>query len=90
MAFSEDADFSKMDGTRNLFIGSVIHQAFVDVNEEGTEAAAATVVSMMTTSMPNEGPVIPTFYANHPFIFTIQDMKNQNILFMGKVVDPTK
>lgn len=89
-AFSPgNADFSKMDGTKDLFIDSVIHQSFVDVNEDGTEAAAATVVMMATTSAgPQEGPVIPTFYANHPFVFVIQDTTNRNILFMGRIVNP--
>lgn len=88
-AFSGNADFSKMDGTRDLFISSVIHQAFVDVNEDGTEAAAATVVSMVAGSAYNPGPVIPTFYANHPFLFVIQDITNGNILFMGRIVNPS-
>lgn len=88
-AFSSDADFSKMDGTKDLSISAVIHQAFVDVNEDGTEAAAATVIMMATSAMPIEGPRIPDFYANHPFIFVIQDITNGNILFMGRVVNPT-
>ncbi len=83
-AFSMDADFSGMTGTDDLFISSVIHQAFVEVNEEGTEAAAATAVIMeLKAAMPT------MFRADHPFIFLIQD-KNGNILFMGRVVDPTK
>ncbi|MBU0611828.1 serpin family protein [Patescibacteria group bacterium] len=84
-----NADFSKMDGTKDLFISDVIHQSFVDVNEDGTEAAAATAVVMGVTSAgPFEGPVIPTFNANHPFVFMIQDTTNGNILFMGRVVNP--
>lgn len=84
-AFS-NADFSGMDGTKNLFISEVIHQAFVEVNEEGTEAAAATAVIIKETS------VMPAniFRADHPFIFIIQQKDTGNILFMGKVVDPTK
>lgn len=89
-AFSGNADFSKMDGTRNLLISEVIHQAFVDVNEDGTEAAAATVVAMESTSAYNPGPIIPTFYADHSFLFVIQDTNNGNILFVGKIEDPTK
>jgi len=90
-AFSPgNADFFKMDGTTDLFISDVIHQSFVDVNEDGTEAAAATVVVMgLTSAGPFEGPVIPTFNANHPFIFMIQDTINGNILFMGRVVNPS-
>jgi len=78
------ADFSGMNGGRNLFIGIVIHQAYVDVNEEGTEAAAATGVGMITTGMP---PPTPIFRADHPFIFIIQDNEG-NILFLGRVNDP--
>ncbi len=80
-----DADFSGMDGTKDLYIGIVIHQAFVDVNEEGTEAAAATGVGMMATAIMQE----TIFRADHPFVFIIQDKETGNILFMGKVVDPS-
>ncbi len=83
-AFSSGADFSGMDGTNNLFISSVIHQAFIEVNEEGTEAAAATG-GVMVISAPSI-----SFYANHPFIFIIQDRESGNILFLGRVIDPTK
>jgi serpin B len=86
-AFTDRADFSGMDGTRNLFIGDVIHQAFIEVNEEGTEAAAATGVTMQYTSIRNESSV-PVFRADHPFIFIIQDSENGNILFLGRVTDP--
>lgn len=79
-----EADFSGMDGTKNLFISSVIHQAFVEVNEEGTEAAAATGVIMAMSAGP-----MNDFRANHPFIFIIQERETGNILFMGRVVDPT-
>jgi serpin B len=82
-AFSNSADFSGMDGTKNLAIGFVIHQGFVEVNEKGTEAAAATAVGMIATS------ATPSFYADHPFIFLIQDRESGNILFMGRVSDPT-
>jgi len=84
-AFSMNADFSGMNGKGNLYISSVIHQAFVDVNEEGTEAAAATAV--VVTEMSAE-PSHPTFYADHPFVFMIQEKETGAILFMGKVVDP--
>jgi serpin B len=84
-----NADFSGMDGTKNLVISDVIHQAFVEVNEEGTEAAAATAVVMKENAM-QEGPVIPTFSADHPFIFIIQDKETGMILFMGRMSDPSK
>lgn len=79
------ADFSGLDGTRDLFISAVVHKAFVDVNEEGTEAAAATgVVFRATAVMPSK----PIFRADHPFIFAIRDTKTGSILFMGRVMDP--
>lgn len=85
-AFSMKADFSGMDGTTDLFISDVIHQAFVKVDEKGTEAAAATAVVMKIT-----GIAMPKlFRADHPFIFLIQEKATGNILFLGKVVDPTK
>ena len=84
------ADFSGMDGTKNLYIGQVIHQAFVEVNEEGTEAAAATAVVMLEGAAPGQKtPKIPVFRADHPFIFLIQEKASGNILFMGRVVNPT-
>jgi len=70
-----------------LIIGTVKHKAIIDVNEEGTEAAAATVVAMVTRSMPMQYER-REFIADHPFIFLIQDDLNQNILFMGKVENP--
>ena len=77
------ADFSKMDGTQDLFISDVIHQAYIKVDEEGTEAAAATAVVI------GMGAMIPTeFRADHPFIFMIQERTAGGILFMGKVADP--
>ena len=85
-AFSKSADFSGMTGKKDLFISFVIHQAYVKVDEKGTEAAAATAVGMQTTSI---GPRT-YFRADHPFIFIIQDKDTGNILFLGRVVDPTK
>lgn len=88
-AFTGAADFSGMDGTKNLSISEVIHQAFVDVNEEGTEAAAATAVVIVRSSWPAQmPPKIPVFRADHPFIFLIQEKQTGNILFMGRVVNP--
>jgi serpin B len=87
IALSAAADFSGMTGARDLFISNVIHQAFVEVNEEGTEAAAATGVVMEVTAV---GPPKPVFRADHPFIFIIQEIETGNILFLGKVCDPTQ
>jgi len=85
-AFTRAADFSGMTSNRELFISAVIHQAYVDVNEEGTEAAAATGVVMKMTSMrPDRTPV---FRADHPFIFMIRDNHSGSILFLGRVMNP--
>lgn len=78
------ADFSGMDGTKNLFISKALHQAYVEVNEEGTEAAAATTLIMELTAMPDN------FIANHPFIFLIQHEETGAILFMGQVMNPAE
>lgn len=88
-AFTDRADFSGMDGTRNLLISDVIHQAFVDVNEEGTEAAAATAVVMRLAAAPVEPEPVPVFRADHPFLFFIQDDETGMILFMGRISDPS-
>ncbi len=85
-AFSANADFSGMNGKRDLFVSAVIHKAYVDVNEEGTEAAAATGVAMKLTSV---GPTqIPVFRADHPFLFLIRDNHSGSILFIGRVMNP--
>jgi serpin B len=91
-AFLGDVDFSGMTGNKELNIDEVIHQAFVDVNEEGTEAAAeaaaATAVIMAKgAAMPKP---VKEFRADHPFIFIIQEQTTGNILFFGRVSDPTK
>ena len=86
-AFSDNADFSGMDGKKDLQISDVIHKAFIEVNEEGTEAAAATAVVMRTTAVMNPKP-IPVFRADHPFIFMISDKNTGEILFLGRVMDP--
>jgi len=83
-AFGSNADFSGMDGSKSLFISEVIHQAFIEMNEEGTEAAAATAV-VMARSIP---PPTPTFRADHPFVFLIRDNHSGSILFLGRVVNP--
>ena len=83
--FSGGADFSGMTGYQGLFIKYIIHKAFIEVNEEGTEAAAATAV-VMSLGVDHT----PIFRANHPFMFIIQNRNSGNILFMGRVVDPTE
>jgi len=84
VAFSGSADFSGMNGTRELSISNILHKAFVSVNEIGTEAAAATAV-IMVASIPPE-PVAVTI--DRPFIFLIRDIKTGAILFMGRIVNP--
>ncbi len=88
-AFTPDAaDFSGINGRKDLFISAVIHKAYVDVNEEGTEAAAATGVVMKLTSVgPGQTPV---FRADHPFVFVIRDNRSGSILFLGRVLNPLK
>jgi serpin B len=82
------ANFSGMDGRKDLYISKVVHKAFVDVNEEGTEAAAATgiVVTFGMASPPNP---IPVFRADHPFLFLIRDNRTGTILFLGRMTNPT-
>lgn len=81
------ADFSGMDGRPGwLYLGAVIHQALAEVNEEGTEAAAATAVVMETLAIADPPP---TFRADHPFIFLIRENETGSILFLGRLVDPS-
>ena len=88
-AFTDDADFSGITGKTDLKIDTVIHKAYIDVNEEGTEAAAATAVIMAVTSIDggNE-PSRIVFNCNHPFIFCIQHKDTNTIIFIGKIIDP--
>ncbi|PKG32340.1 MAG: hypothetical protein CW742_08700 [Methanoregula sp.] len=81
------ADFSGMDGTHDLFVSDVFHKAYIDVNEEGTEAAAATAVVVGLRAAP-VGDKPPVFRADHPFIFLIRDNESGAILFLGRVSDP--
>jgi serpin B len=83
------ADFSGMTGNRELWISAAIHKAFIDVNEEGTEAAAATALAIESMAMARNAPPI-VFRADHPFVFLIRDNPSGSILFMGRVADPTK
>lgn len=84
IAFSPEADFSGI--SPGIFISQVLHKAVIEVNEKGSEAAAATVVEMVESAMePSE---IVEFIVNRPFFFTISDDRSGSILFMGKVVEP--
>jgi serpin B len=89
-AFTPKANFMKMieyagqpQGAAPIWIDSVLHKAFVDVNEEGTEAAAATAVIMTRALEMHE-----TFRADHPFLFLIRDNATGSILFLGRVMSP--
>lgn len=84
-AFDENtANFSGMDGAANLLISDVIHKAFVEVNESGTEVAAVTLTMARSSSMAGR------FTVDHPFIFLIRENGSGSILFLGRIVDPTK
>lgn len=80
------ADFSGMTESEKLFISAVLHKGFVEVEEKGTKAAAATAVIAETTAFRSEPP--PEFTADHPFLFLIRDRKTASILFLGRVVEP--
>jgi len=91
------ADFSGINGHKpphedSLFISAVYHKAFAEVNEEGTEAAAATAVLTPCTAAPgaSKPPPVPIFRADHPFLFAIRDRQSGAILFLGRIADPTR
>lgn len=87
LAFTPKADFSGISGSANLYISKAIHQTFVDVDEKGTEAAAATAISMnLTAILAPEEPHV--FNANHPFLFLIVDKDSGAILFLGRLTKP--
>jgi serpin B len=83
-AFNGSADFSGMEATASLFISDVVHKAFVQINEAGTEAAAVTWIEAKTKGGPER------FTANHPFIFLIRDNASGSILFMGRIINPNQ
>jgi serpin B len=86
-AFSNQADFSGISGKRGLMISEVLHKAFIEVSEQGTEAAAASgAVIAATAAREPEQTVV--FRADHPFIFLIRDTRTQAILFIGRLTDP--
>ena len=87
-AFGGSADFSGMTGKRDVFISAVIHKAFVDVDENGTEAAAATAVMMAMSAMPGPRAEPKQFIADHPFVFLIRHNDTGEILFIGRVANP--
>ena len=85
--FTGIADIAARDAGKNLFVSDVVHKAFVAIDEEGTEAAAATGVVMATAATSFELPPV-RFDADHPFVFVIRDVKRGRVLFMGRVNNP--
>ena len=87
-AFGDDStDFSGIDGSKMLYVSDVLHKAFIAVDEEGTEAAAATAVVIEYKSFDPDAPV---FTVNRPFIFLIRDKQTGTILFMGRILNPSE
>lgn len=87
LPFSDKANFSGMNGERNLFLSAAVHKAYVDVNEEGTEAAAATGISVGITAVQLD-PI--QFRADHPFVFLIRHRPSGAILFIGRLDNPSR
>jgi serpin B len=87
VAFTPDADFSGMDGKRDLLIQDVLHKAFVSVDEAGTEAAAATAVIVGLTAIPVQPVEVKI---DRPFIFLIRDIPTDSIIFIGRVLNPAE
>jgi serpin B len=86
-----DGMCASSDPMLKLYITKVLHKAFVEVSEKGTEAAAATAVVMAVPVMASmDTPFTPTFRADKPFLFAIRDVKTGSILFLGRMVDPGK
>ena len=84
-AFDDKADFSMMDGKKDLLITDVLHKAYVNVDENGTEAAAATGISVGTMAMPVQSQKVTI---DHPFLFLLYDPQTNTILFLGRVMNP--
>jgi serpin B len=79
-----------MTGDKSVFISAAIHKAYIDVDEEGTEAAAATAVMIAGMAMRQAPPQPPiVFRADHPFLFLLRDNSSGAILFLGRLTDPT-
>ena len=87
-AFKPSADFSGMTAAEGVFIDDVVHKAFVNVDEKGTEAAAATAVTMRVTSIMKNKPQPKEFKADHPFLFLIRHRPTGAVLFLGRLMRP--
>jgi serpin B len=91
LPFSDTADFSGMsDSPRGLKIGSIKHRAVIEVNEQGTEAAAATSIGMVATGAPFEQPQPVPFVVDRPFLFVVADTNSGAVLFHGRIADPSR
>jgi serpin B len=86
IAFYDGADFSNISDQYDLLINEVTHQSFIETNEEGTEAAAATIVEIGLTSA---GPSPMVLKLDHPFLYIIRETTTNSIIFMGRVSDPS-
>ena len=82
------ADFSGLDGGRDLFISQIFHKAWAEVSEKGTEAAAATTMVIAKGCHDGPAPPRPVFRADHPFIFFIREVRSGSLLFAGRLADP--
>ncbi|EFX68557.1 hypothetical protein DAPPUDRAFT_63029, partial [Daphnia pulex] len=87
--FNTDADLSKISGSKELFVSDAFHRTIIEVNEKGTEAAAATAFRFIARSF-RRTPFIPKFVADHPFIFLIRDNRKNTIRFVGRFCKPEK
>ena len=83
--FSPEADLSRIDGKKDLYVSEVLHKAIIEVNEEGSEAAAVTAIVVGITSTIHKPETIEYFRADHPFVFFIRDNRNGMILFSGHI-----
>jgi serpin B len=86
LAFTDDADFSGISGDRSLYVSTIAQKTYIDVDEHGTEATAATIAVVTEKSAPSEEPLQITI--DRPFIFQVRDTASGAILFMGTVVQP--
>jgi serpin B len=88
LAFGTEADFSGMNGRRDLLLSGAVHKAFVEVSEEGTEAAGASGVNVELIALSPRAK--PRFIADHPFVFLVRDNRSGSILFLGRLVNPAE
>ncbi|XP_042901041.1 intracellular coagulation inhibitor 2 isoform X1 [Parasteatoda tepidariorum] len=83
--FVPGANFDGITDSRGIFVSDIIHKAVIEVNEEGSEAAAATAIVMARCAAPRRNVPVPEFIVDHPFLFLIQNTVTNMILFLGRV-----